>query len=247
MDQINRAIQGTNDVDRMMSDVLDTVLSVFNCDRAWLVYPDPEASSWRVPMEHVRPEFPGAFALGLDFPVDSEIVNVFQTVRSSSEPVRFGPASTHPLPQEPAKRFSIQSMIGMALYPKGDKPYMLGLHQCSYPRVWTPREERLFQGIGRRLEDALTSSLAFRNLGESERKLEEAQRLAHVGYWERDTDTDLITWSDRNLPDLWPRNRKNPRSPLNLPIRCQPEEKQDERRSDRKRFAAVGATTLNTE
>jgi PAS domain S-box-containing protein len=197
MDQINRAIQGTNDVDRMMSDVLDTVLSVFNCDRAWLIYPcDPETSSWRVPMEHVRPEFPGAFALGLDFPVDSEIVNVFQTVRSSSEPVRFGPESSHPLPQEPAKRFSIQSMIAMALYPKGDKPYMLGLHQCSYPRLWTAREERLFQGIGRRLEDALTSLLVFRNLGESERKLEEAQRLAHVGYWERDTDTDLITWSD---------------------------------------------------
>jgi PAS domain S-box-containing protein len=36
----------------------------------------------------------------------------------------------------------------------------------------------------------------FRNLGERERKLEEAQRLAHVGYWERDPDTDLITWSD---------------------------------------------------
>ena len=87
-------------------------------------------------------------------------------------------------------------MIGMAIYPKGDKPYMLGLHQCSYPRVWTPQEERLFQEIGRRLEDELTSLLMFRNLGESERKLEEAQRLTHVGYWERDPDTDLITWSD---------------------------------------------------
>ena len=36
----------------------------------------------------------------------------------------------------------------------------------------------------------------FRNQGESERKLEEAQSLAHVGHWERDPDTDLITWSD---------------------------------------------------
>jgi PAS domain-containing protein len=84
----------------------------------------------------------------------------------------------------------------MAIYPKGDKPYMLGLHQCSYPRIWTSQEERLFQEIGRRLEDELTSLLMFRNLGESERKLEEAQRLTHVGYWERDPDTDLITWSD---------------------------------------------------
>ena len=76
MDQVNRAIQGTNDLEQMMSDVLDAVLSIFECDRAWLVYPcDPEAASWQVPMEHARPEFPGLFALGLDLPVDPEIAN----------------------------------------------------------------------------------------------------------------------------------------------------------------------------
>ena len=110
--------------------------------------------------------------------------------------MRFGPGSEHPLPAESAERFSIQSMMAMAIYPKADQPYMLGLHQCSYLRVWTPQEERLFQEIGRRLEDALNSLLMFRNLHESERKLEEAQSLTHVGYWERDPDTDLITWSD---------------------------------------------------
>ena len=65
MDQVNRAIQGTNDLEQMMSDVLDAVISIFNCDRAWLVYPcDPEAASWKVPMEHARPEFPGALRPG---------------------------------------------------------------------------------------------------------------------------------------------------------------------------------------
>jgi signal transduction histidine kinase len=38
--------------------------------------------------------------------------------------------------------------------------------------VWTPREERLFQAIGRRLEDALDTLLMFRGLRESERELE---------------------------------------------------------------------------
>jgi PAS domain S-box-containing protein len=33
-------------------------------------------------------------------------------------------------------------------------------------------------------------------LRRSEVKLEEAQRVAHVGYWERDLDADRITWSD---------------------------------------------------
>ncbi|HEY0492490.1 MAG TPA: PAS domain S-box protein, partial [Candidatus Dormibacteraeota bacterium] len=99
-------------------------------------------------------------------------------------------------PAEVSRRFSIRSQISMAVYPKGDRPYMFGLHQCSYPRVWTPLEERLFQAIGRRMADALTSLLMFRNLRESEARLGEAQRIAHVGYWERDLQTNRITWSD---------------------------------------------------
>src|SRR5262249_1046303 len=73
---------------------------------------------------------------------------------------------------------------------------MFGLSQRAYPRVWTPQEERLFQEIGRRLEDALTGLLMLRTVRDSERKLEEAQRLAHVGYWEHDPETDGLTWSD---------------------------------------------------
>ena len=47
MDLVNRAMQGTNDIEQMMKDVLDTLLSVFECDRAFLVYPcDPEAVTW---------------------------------------------------------------------------------------------------------------------------------------------------------------------------------------------------------
>jgi GAF domain-containing protein len=40
---------------------------------------------------------------------------------------------------------------------KWDKPYLFGLHQCASPRTWTTQEERLFEEIGRRLADALSS------------------------------------------------------------------------------------------
>ena len=65
-----------------------------------------------------------------------------------------------------------------------------------------------------------------RNLAESERKLEEAQRLTHVGYWERDPATDLITWSDETyrIYGLQPQTRI-----LNLaqlPELLHPEDKQ---------------------
>src|SRR6266850_3112564 len=160
MDRVNRAIQGTNDLEQMMSDVLEAVLTVLQGDRAWLVYPcDPEAVSNGVKMQRTRPEFPGLYAIGADVPVDAETADLFRTVRASSGPVALGPGSQYPLSAKMAKRLGIQSRIVMALYPKGDQPYMFGLSQCSYPRAWTPQEERLFQEIGRRLEDALTSLL----------------------------------------------------------------------------------------
>jgi PAS domain S-box-containing protein len=169
MDQVNRIIQGTNDLNQLMTDVLDVTLAIFGCDRAWLVYPcDPQASSWSVPMERTRPDFPGAFILRLDIPMDEDIATVLQTLRAASGPVCFGPGANHPLPQETAKRFSIQSQIAMTIYPKIDKPYVFGLHQCTFPRFWTPQEVRLFQEIGRRLADALSSLVMLRNLRESE-------------------------------------------------------------------------------
>jgi len=170
LDGIDRAIQQTSDLEEMLSDVLDVVLVTFGCDRAWLVYPcDPEVDSHRVRMERTRPEYIGAFALGADIPNDPGVASVFRSVLATSGPVRFDPESDRALP---AQRFSIKSMIAMAVHPKVDMPYMFGLHQCSHPRIWTPREERLFHEIGRRLADALDTLLMLRNLRESERKLE---------------------------------------------------------------------------
>ncbi|MCB9099985.1 MAG: PAS domain S-box protein [Anaerolineales bacterium] len=197
MDQINRAMQGTNNLEQMMSDVLDVVLAIFDCDRASLVYPcEPEAVSWRVPMERTRPEYPGARTLGGEIVMDPDAARTFRIVRAANGPVKFGPQFEHPLPPAVAQRFSIQSFIGMALYPKGDEPWGFVLHQCAYPRIWTPQEERLFQEIGRRLSDALTSLLAYRNLRENEHKLAESERIAHVGYWDYDFEQKRMTWSD---------------------------------------------------
>jgi PAS domain S-box-containing protein len=172
MDAIDRAIQGASDLEQMMSDVLDVVLLTFGCDRAWLVYPcDPGKDSHRVRIERTRPEYIGAF--GVDIPNEPRAVSMFRTVLASNGPVRFDTESDCSLPSSPQEeRFSIKSMIAMAVYPKVDKPYMFGLHQCSYPRVWTPHEERLFHEIGRRLADGLDTLLMFRNLRESQHKLE---------------------------------------------------------------------------
>lgn len=171
LDKINRAIQSAGDIDQMMTDVLDAVLSTFDCDRAWLFYPcDPNAPSWKVPMERTKPQYPGAMALGVEIPMEQDVAEGLRIALKSPGPVKLGPGSEYPLPSQAAKRFSYKSQIGMALYPKLHQPWMFGLHQCSYPRIWSSEEERLFEAIGRRLADALTSLLIFRDLQQSEQR-----------------------------------------------------------------------------
>jgi PAS domain S-box-containing protein len=173
LDGVDRAIQRTSDLEEMLSGVLDVVLVTFRCDRAWLVHPcDPDVGSHRVRMERTRPEYIGASGLGVDIPNDPGVAGVFRSVLATSGPVRFDPESDRGLPTQQAERFDVKSMIAMAVQPKVDAPYLFGLHQCSHPRVWKPREERLLHEIGRRLADALDTLLILRDLRESERKLE---------------------------------------------------------------------------
>jgi PAS domain S-box-containing protein len=167
MDRINRAMQRTNAVEGMMSGVLEETLAIFGLDRAWLVYPcDPDAATSRVVMEHTRPEYPGAFALGEEFPVDTRAAELLRRVLDGP-----GAATDLSVPPEIRERFSIQSIMAIAVRPKGDRPYLFGLHQCSHARAWTAAERRLFEEIARRLEDALTSVLAHRNLLASQEEL----------------------------------------------------------------------------
>jgi signal transduction histidine kinase/PAS domain-containing protein len=173
MDVIDRAIQGTSDLEQMMGEVLDAVLTIFRCDRTWLLYPcDPEADSLRVTEECTRPRYACVMGEGTDIPNEPGVAEVSRNILAADGAVRFDPGSGHALPPELTARFDIKSTIAMAVYPKVDKPYLFGLHQCSRPRVWTPHEERLFHEIGRRLADALDTLLMFRNLRESQRKLE---------------------------------------------------------------------------
>jgi hypothetical protein len=183
LDRIDRAIQGTSDLDGMIGDVLDVVLATFGCDRTWLVYPcDPDVFRPGAPgmghlvrVERIHSEFGFVRGANAEIPNTPEVANVFRIALAADGPVRFDPESDLDVPPQFAERFSIKSMIAMAVYPKLGKPYLFGLHQCSSPRVWTLQEERLFHEIGRRLGDALDMQLMFRNLRDSERKLEQSR------------------------------------------------------------------------
>ena len=167
MDRINRAMQRTNEVEGMTRGVLEEARAIFNCDRAWLVYPcDPDAPTCRAVMEHTHPDYPGAFALDQELPVDARTAEFLRDMLHAP-----GAVVDPGIPPEIRDRFNILSTIAIVVRPKGDRPYLFGLHQCSHVRSWTTVERRLFEEIARRLEDALTSALAHRNLLASEEAL----------------------------------------------------------------------------
>ncbi|MGD0642241.1 MAG: EAL domain-containing protein, partial [Roseiarcus sp.] len=190
MDQINLAIQEACDLEQMMGRVLAATLSIFGCDRAWLMHPcDPEAATWRVPMEHTRPEYPGAGAADVEFPMGPENLEVVTAVLDSPGPVSFDAASGRDVAEGMKKvGFDIQSMLCMAIRPKTGKAYMFGLHQCSHPRVWTEDEKTLFQAIGRRLADGLTSLIAYRDLRDREGQLRTLVQTIPDLVWMKDAD-----------------------------------------------------------
>ena len=169
VDRVNRAIQGAENLEQMMRDVLDLTLELFDCDRAYLLYPcDPESPTWTVPMERTRPEYPGLEVLGIAMPMDPEVAQTLRILLDADGPVPFGPGSEHPMPEDVSEQFGFKSFLSIALYPKVGAAWEFGLHQCRYARVWTADEANLLQEVGRRLEDALTSLLTHRELQESE-------------------------------------------------------------------------------
>ena len=170
LDRVNRAIQGAPSLDRMMSDVLDVVLEVLQCDRAFLVYPcDPEAKAWSSPMERTKPRYAGVVELGLEVPMDGDVARTFRVLLDAPGAVQCRPGTDNALPTDFAGRFGIKSFMSVALHPRIGKPWQFGIHQCFYTRTWTLEEESLFQEIGRRLADGLTAMLVQRDLRENER------------------------------------------------------------------------------
>lgn len=202
IDKVNRTIQQAHDLDQMMSSVLETMLSIFNCDRLWLLYPcDPDASSFRVPMEITKPEYPGAKMLNMDVPIAPDMVQNFREALAFDDPVIYIAGTERPINKVTAEQFGVRSQMFIALYPKLDKPWILGMHQCSFSRVWTDEEKSLLKEIGMRLSDSLTSMLALRELKDSEEKYRNLIDNMKEGIFILN-EKGLITFANKALADI---------------------------------------------
>jgi PAS domain S-box-containing protein len=103
--------------------------------------------------------------------MDPDHIRIQRLLLEAEGPVTFGPGNQHPTLAGTVGGIPIESFMSMALHPGGGKPWQFGVHQCSYARIWTHDEIKLFEEVGRRLTDRLTAMLAHRKVQESEASL----------------------------------------------------------------------------
>ncbi|MFA5803474.1 MAG: PAS domain S-box protein [Melioribacteraceae bacterium] len=169
LERIDRDIKREVDVEPMLWSVVNTVFSIFDCDRVWLFYPcDPNAQSFRVPVEVYKPGYPGANAKNIDIPMSPDIADNLREALELSDVVTYLAGTDRPINKVTAEQFGVQSQMMVPIYPKVGKPWVVGMHQCSHARVWTNDERQLFKEISRRVADSLSNLLMLQDLKASE-------------------------------------------------------------------------------
>lgn len=171
LDRVDRAIRSSNDLNLVLEQVLDRILEIFSCDRAWLLFPcDPETDTFRVPMERTRDGWPGALETGVEVPTNPLISDIFMAALATNQPVPFDDQSELAVPPEIAAAFNVRSQLIVAVRPKRGLAWLLGIHHCRENHIWNEAELNYFHQIGRRVGDALASLLLLQELRASEHK-----------------------------------------------------------------------------
>lgn len=172
LNRISSAIHQAASEEQLIRDVLDIVLDVLDCDRAWLAFPcNPSAQSIQVVTVRSRLGCHEEFTENADFPVDNEVASLIKQVLAKGEPLVFGSSSGEGVADFFRMSFSVKAQMLMALRPKLSDSYALGIHQCSRERNWTSQDRELFKQIGQRLADALSTMHAQKMLRDSEIRL----------------------------------------------------------------------------
>ncbi|MCU7853730.1 MAG: EAL domain-containing protein [Candidatus Thiodiazotropha sp. (ex Monitilora ramsayi)] len=190
MDRVAEVLSSGSEVEQVLYALVNTLLQIFEVDRAWLLYPnDLHGTTYRISVDASRPEYPFAADQNIDLNMDESNISLISDALAASGPV----THTFDLEGEGAHEWvqlqQIRSQMVLALRIGGRPPWLIGLHQCTHERHWSETEQKLFLAIGQRTEDILGQLLLTERLCE-------AQAYAHIGHWEFDALSGQGYWSD---------------------------------------------------
>ncbi len=162
-DRINKKIINAKSIEQMLNDILEIMLEMLLCDRAYILFPcNPNAPSYSIPFIKCRPGW--KVKPGYEARIDQEISDVIKAVFNAEDTLIYDPETKRQIRPYLRQALSVKSQIVMAVFPKTGDAWEIGLHQCSHDRVWTKQDSLLFKGICQRITDGLSSMLLFREL-----------------------------------------------------------------------------------
>ncbi len=208
IERISRITSCTNSIDIMLKKVLAEILEIFDCDRAWLLYPcDPDAASWHVPVSQHRSKWQG-LPTGTEVNMSDGVRQIFRTALASNHTTAFNNRDNSDCFNDPLfVKFNIQSQLTQPIFPKLDKPWLLGIHHCSQLVEYSDHEKELFGEISRRIEDSLTTLISLRNLRESEERFRTLVEHAPEAIFVIDVDSSLFINANKNATNLFNKTR----------------------------------------
>lgn len=175
LDQTCEIIRTSPDIRTFIKSLTEFVIRHFQADRSFLIYPcDPQAPSFRVPVESTVPEFPGGMETGIEIPMTNEQRSLMETLQHAEGVVFINEDSMDRLRKEDPGFQSHgivlpRAAMLLAIRPPSDKMWGFGIHECAGPREWHGVEVNLFEDIGKRLGEALEQKILYSQLRKREK------------------------------------------------------------------------------
>ncbi|MCG8552543.1 MAG: PAS domain-containing protein, partial [Desulfobacterales bacterium] len=171
IEEIEAIINIRADADEVLDQILEKLLGLFSCDRAWLFYPcNPDLGTFDIAYERTTPLFPGAKALNAAVPMTRDMAEYCSRALQNIGSPQIDPPAGRGMRNEIALKFEVKSLMFMALKPRNDVAWIFGLHHCEIDHLWNDDEAYLFKIIGMRITKLIEEMIFIKQITESEKK-----------------------------------------------------------------------------
>ena len=183
LERLSAAATAAFDPQAVLNALLRVVQDLLRADRAWLLSPcAPDATEVHILAEAAVPGCPGEPLFDRTIPMDDPLRRLIRSALSASDPLQDPDPSAVPML---GGGFAPRSRLIVAVCPEGDRPSLLGLHQCRVERTWSEDDITLVRALAGRLADILDNLAVRRALTESEERFRATFEQAAVGICHR--------------------------------------------------------------
>ncbi|PKQ60816.1 hypothetical protein BZG01_20335 [Labilibaculum manganireducens] len=199
LEKIHQITLISENIEKMISDVLNVVQEVFNTDRTFFISSDKTKNSFQFPpLEIVKT---GASYISI-FDENEIAKNYRQELLEKRKYPGNDTFTSAYFKSEKNKSYidelHIKSEMITAITITNNTNYLMGVHQCTKIREWTQLEKKLFIEISRRLGDTINRLHYYHNLKQSEKKYKTLFENAPLSYHSLNSDGNIVdvnnTW-----------------------------------------------------